>query len=115
MTWYRRWAGDPELVTVALVLSLAGIAMIFSAGAVNVPSPVTEGAWIRQAVWLAISLVVFTVVTSIRTGWIEGLAVPAFVVAVLLLGLSLVIGTGAGTAAGMEGWIDVGPVRFPTV
>lgn len=112
MTWYRRWAGDPELVTLALVLSLAGIAMIFSAGAVNVPSPVTEGAWIRQAAWLAISLAVFTLVTKIRTGWIEGLAVPAFIVAVLLLGLSLAVGTGAGTAAGMEGWIDVGPVRF---
>ena len=112
MNWYRRWAGDPELVTLALALSLAGIAMIFSAGAVNVPSPVTEGAWIRQAVWLAIALAVFTLVTRIRTGWIEEFAVPAFIVAVLLLGLSLAFGTGAGTAAGMEGWIEVGPVRF---
>ena len=112
VNWYRRWAGDPELVTLALALSIAGIAMIFSAGAVNVPSPVTEGAWMRQAVWLAISLAVFTLVTRIGAGWVEVLALPAFMVAVLLLGLSLAIGTGAGTAAGMEGWIDVGPVRF---
>ena len=112
MAWYRRWAGDPELVALGLILSLAGIAMIFSAGVVNVPSPVTEGAWIRQTVWLALSLAVFTFITQIGVAWIEWAAVPAFLLAVLLLGLSLVIGTGAGTAAGMEGWIEVGPLRF---
>ena len=86
--------------------------MIFSAGVVNVPSPVTEGAWIRQVAWLAISLAVFTCVRWIGVAWIESIAFPAFLLAVLLLALSLVIGTGAGTAQGMDGWIDVGPIRF---
>ncbi len=112
MDWYRRWAGDAELVSLALILSLGGIAMIFSAGVVNVPSPVTEWAWFRQTVWLAISLAVFTCARWVGVAWIESIALPAFLLAVLLLALSLVIGTGAGTAEGMDGWIEVGPIRF---
>src|SRR5262249_31344406 len=47
-----------------------------------------------------------------KPGWIEWIAIPVYLLSVLLLGLTLVIGTGSGTAAGMEGWIDVGPIRF---
>ena len=112
MKWHRRWALDPELVGVALVLSLFGVAMIFSAGVLNVPSPVTQRAWLRQVIWLALSLGAFTAITRVRPGWIEWIAVPAYLVAVILLGLTLVIGTGSGTAEGVEGWIEVGPLRF---
>ena len=112
MGWYRRWAHDSEAVALALLLSVFGIAMIFSAGVLNVPSPVTEGAWLRQLAWLAISLVVFTIVTRIKPGWIEWVAVPGYLVAVILLALTLVIGTGSGTAEGVQGWIQVGPARF---
>ena len=112
MDWYWRWAGDAKLVSLALILSLGGIAMIFSAGVVNVPSPVTEWAWLRQTVWLAISLAAFTCIRWVGVAWIESIAIPAFLLAVLLLALSLAIGTGAGTAEGMDGWIEVGPIRF---
>jgi rod shape determining protein RodA len=43
-------------VLTLLALSLFGIAMIYSAGVLNVPSPVTRGAWIRQTVWLGLAL-----------------------------------------------------------
>ena len=112
MRWYRRWAHDPELVGVALLLSLFGIVMIFSAGVLNVPSPVTEGAWLRQIAWLCLSLAAFSAVTQIRQGWIEWISVPAYLVSVILLGLTPVIGTGSGTAEGVEGWIELGPIRF---
>ncbi len=112
MRWFRRWAVDVELVGVALALSAFGIAMIFSAGVLNVPSPVTQGAWLRQLAWLAISLLAFTAVVQVKPAWIEWVAVPVFLVAVVLLGLTLAIGTGAGTAEGVEGWIEVGPLRF---
>lgn len=112
MRWFGRWAHDTETVGLALLLSIFGIAMIFSAGVLNVPSPVTEGAWLRQLVWLAISLIAFTVVTQIKHGWIEWFAVPGYLLAVVLLALTLVIGTGSGTAEGVEGWIEVGPIRF---
>ena len=112
MRWFGRWARDTETVGLALLLSIFGVAMIFSAGVLNVPSPVTEGAWLRQLVWLAISLIAFTIVTQIKPGWIEWFAVPGYLFAVVLLALTLVIGTGSGTAEGVEGWIEVGPIRF---
>jgi rod shape determining protein RodA len=112
MGFFRTWARDRELVIAALLLSLFGIGMIFSAGVLNVPSPITEGAWIRQLVWLGVALVTFSVVSRVKPGWIEWISIPAYLLSVLLLALTLVIGTGSGTAAGMEGWIDVGPIRF---
>ena len=108
MKWHRQWALDPKLVGVALVLSLFGVAMIFSAGVLNVPNPVTEGAWLRQVVWLVLSLGAFTVITRVKPVWIEWVSVPAYLVAVILLGLTLVIGTGSGTAEGVEGGIEMG-------
>jgi rod shape determining protein RodA len=112
MKWFGRWAHDPQTVGLALLLSIFGIAMIFSAGVLNVPSPVTEGAWLRQLVWLTISLIAFTIVKHIKHGWIEWVAVPGYLIAVILLALTLAIGTGSGTAEGVEGWIEVGPIRF---
>jgi rod shape determining protein RodA len=112
LSWFRRWAGDPVLVGLALLLSLFGVAMIYSAGVLNVPSPVVGGAWRRQLVWLALSLVAFSVVTRIRVRWIEWGAVPAYLVAVVLLAAVLVIGTGAGPAESVGRWIQVGPLRF---
>lgn len=112
MRWFRAWARDPELIAVALLLSVFGIAMIYSAGVVNVPSAVTQGAWLRQLLWFVISLGAFTVATRIKPGWVEWVSIPAYLVAVVLLALTLVIGTGAGTAEGVQGWIQVGPARF---
>ena len=112
MNWFQRWARVPELVWVALALSLFGIAMIYSAGVLNVPSPVTEGAWLRQVAWLVLSLLVFTAITRVKANWIEWISVPGYLVAVILLALTLVIGTGSGTAEGVQGWIELGPVRF---
>ncbi len=112
MTLFRRWAGDPILVGLALTLSLFGIAMIYSAGVLNVPSPVVTGAWRRQLVWLALSLVVFTFVSRVRGRWIEWAALPSYLAAVVLLAAVLVIGTGAGPAESVGRWIQVGPLRF---
>jgi rod shape determining protein RodA len=109
---YRRWAGDPALVTLALVLSLFGVAMIYSAGVLNVPSPMVEGAWRRQLLWLALSLAAFTTVTRVKASWIEWGAMPAYLVAIVLLGAALAVGTGAGPAESVGRWLQVGPVRF---
>ena len=42
----------------------------------------------------------------------EWAALPAYVLGILLLGATLVIGTGAGTAAGVKSWISLGGFRF---
>lgn len=109
--FFERWLLDPPLVGVAIVLSLFGIGMIYSAGVLNDPSFVT-GIWMRQLVWFVLALIAFTVVTRIDPRWLEWAAGPAYAVALVLLALTLVFGTGAGTAAGVESWIRIGPIRF---
>jgi rod shape determining protein RodA len=109
---FERWAVDPALVLAILALSLFGVAMIYSAGVVNIPNPVTQGAWIRQSVWLALALVAFTFLARVPLRWIEWVAIPSYVFSLLLLAATLVVGTGAGTAAGVKSWIRIGPLGF---
>jgi len=111
-TLIRRWFHDPVLVGLVFGITLLGIAMIYSAGVLNIPSPVTTGAWLRQLQWLAVALVGFTLVSRIPLRWYEWVAVPAYVMTTVLLAATLVIGTGAGTAAGVESFIDLGIIRF---
>ena len=102
----RRWAGDLPLVGGVLALTLFGLAMIYSAGQTRVPDPVVVGAWARQA------LVAFTVVRFIKLDDLESLAYPAYALGLALLAATLIVGTGAGTAAGTKSWIEIGPLRF---
>lgn len=108
----RAWLLDPPLVLTVLGLSLFGVAMIYSAGVLNEPSPVTRDIWTRQAMWLGLAMVVFTVLTRIPLRWIEWAALPAYVGGVILLGATLAIGTGSGTAAGVKSFISLGGFRF---
>ena len=112
MHWYRMWARDPALVTLALALTAFGLAMIFSAGVLNVPSEVTENAWLRQLAWLGISLAVFTVVTRVRPACFEWLAIPAYLFSLVLLAATFAVGTGATAAEGAGPWIELGALQF---
>ncbi len=112
MEFLRRWTGDPPLFFIALALSLFGVAMVYSAGVLNIPSPVVQGAWIRQLRFLGIALLVFLALSRLTPRWIEWAALPAYVLAVVLLAATLAVGTGAGTAEGVGRWIQVGPLRF---
>jgi len=109
---FARWAVEPALVLAVLVLSVFGIAMIYSAGVVNIPNPVTQDAWIRQILWFVLALVAFSLLVRVPLRWIEWVAIPAYVLSLILLAATLVVGTGAGTAAGVKSWIRIGPVGF---
>ncbi len=108
----EKWSIDPPLVFAIMGLSLFGIAMIYSAGVVYVPNAVTSGAWLRQSLWLAVALVSFSLLSRVPLRWIEWAAVPSYVISVVLLAATLVIGEGRGTAAGVKSWIDLGFVSF---
>ena len=95
-----------------MLMTAFGIAMIYSSGVLNIPRPVTEGAWIRQARWFVLALVAFTVVRQLRPRWFEWVALPAYGLSVLLLGTTLVVGTGSGTAGGVKSFLDLGFIRF---
>lgn len=104
--------GDRLLVGAVLLLSLLGVALIYSAGVLNVPSPVTRDIWQRQLLWLFLGLSAFVLVSKVPSRWIEWAALPAYVLSILLLFATLVVGTGGGTAAGIKSWIGVGGFRF---
>lgn len=103
---------DGPLVGAACALTLFGVAMIYSAGVTISPDPVVANAWPRQAVWFGLALIVFTTITRISPRWYEWAATPSYVVALVLLAVTLVIGSGSGTAAGTRSWIGIGPARF---
>jgi len=107
-----KWSIDARLVFAIMALSLFGIAMIYSAGVVRIPNPVTSGAWLRQSVWFALALVAFSLLSRVPLRWIEWVSVPSYVVSVVLLAATLVIGSGRGTAAGVKSWIDLGFISF---
>ena len=109
---FSRWSLDSGFVLALLALSAFGVAMIYSTGQLNVPSPVVEGAWIRQLVWLGFGLAAFTFLTRISSSWFEWIAVPAYVLAVVLLAVTLVVGTGSGTAAGVASFLQFGGFQF---
>jgi rod shape determining protein RodA len=116
----RSMFGDPILFFTVLLLSLFGVAMVYSAGHLEIPNPVTARAWRMQSIWLGISLVVLFIVMRIPIRWLEWFAMPAYVIGLIALAVTLVIGTGGGTAASMKGWIRVGgfavqPSQFANV
>ena len=97
---------------VVLVLSLFGVAMVYSAGLLQQPSPVVSGIWIRQAIFLAAAVLGFLFVCRVPTRWIEWSSAPIYILGVALLAVTLVVGTGAGTAKGVSSFLAVGGFRF---
>lgn len=107
----RSLFGDPLLLFLVVGLSLFGVAMVYSAGQLDVPDPVVTRLWRMQLVWLGVSLVALFLVMRIQVRWLEWIALPAYVLSIVMLAATLVIGTGAGTAAETERWIRIGPMN----
>ncbi|WP_337170527.1 rod shape-determining protein RodA [Gemmatimonas aurantiaca] len=108
----RRQSIDFPLLLIALLLTGFGIAMVFSAGQIDAPSTLIAGAWKRQSAWFALSLVVTWVVTRGSVRLIEWSAWPLYALSCALLVLVLFVGTGAGTAASVKGWLSIGGIRL---
>ncbi len=108
----RKAAGDYPLLIIALLLTAYGIAVVYSAGQTDVPVVAVAAAWKRQLAWLLISLVVAWICTRASVRFFEWAALPAYVFGLIMLAVTLVIGSGAGTAAGVKGWITIGNIRL---
>ena len=108
----RKALADYPLAMIALLLTAFGIATVYSAGQTDVPNAIVQGAWLRQLMWLGVGLTAFLVTTRLSVRFLEWAALPAYLVGTGLLVLTLVIGSGAGTAASMKGWIGVGGFRI---
>jgi rod shape determining protein RodA len=106
--------GDPLLFAVVLLLSIFGIAMVYSAGVLDVPSTIVAGLWRMQLLWFALAMLLIPVVLRVPVVWLEWAAPPLYALALVLLVLTLFVGGGAGTAESMSGWIRIGPVGIQT-
>ncbi|MGI9179835.1 MAG: rod shape-determining protein RodA [Longimicrobiaceae bacterium] len=106
--------GDPVLFALVVLLAFFGVAMVYSAGIMDVPSAYVAGAWRLQLLWFALALLAIPLVLRVPVSMLETVAPPLYAVALVLLALTLVIGTGVGTAEGVPRWIVLGPIRIHT-
>ena len=109
----RRVNTDIPLVLIALALSAFGVAMVYSAGQTDVETYVA-GLWKSQIVWLVLGVSVAYVLSRSSVRLIEWLTPAAYIFTVLLLVAVLIpgLGSGAGTAASVKGWLTIGGKRL---
>ena len=108
----RRLLSDWPLLLIALLLSVFGIAMVYSAGQTDVPTYVAR-LWRAQIAWLAIGLVGAYLMSRAPVRLIEWMTWPLlYGMSVVLLLYTAFFGTGAGTAASSRSWIAIGGVRL---
>jgi rod shape determining protein RodA len=107
----RRATSDYPLVALALLLSVFGLAMVYSAGQTDAVTGY-ERFWQRQLIWLVIGIGAMAMMSRASVRLIEWMTVPAYAATIALLAITLIVGTGAGTAASARSWIGIGGLRI---
>jgi len=98
------------LLTVGALVAL-GLATLYSAGQTDVPTDIAD-IWRKQLGWIALGTVAGVVVFRTSPRLLEWVTPFVYGLAVVLLILTLLVGTGAGTAAGTRSWLAIGGVRI---
>jgi rod shape determining protein RodA len=98
---------DRSLLLAAGGLVLFGLITLYSAGQTDVPTR-AAGVWHRQFIWVGIGAVGAWAVFHVSPRLLEWLAPALYGFSLLLLGIVLVIGTGAGTAQSSHSWLSIG-------
>jgi rod shape determining protein RodA len=102
---------DKPLVGVTLALAAYGLATLYSAGQTDVPTGVAT-IWERQVIWLVLGAVAVTLMFRTSPRLLEWASPYVYGTIALLLMITLVIGTGAGTAASSKSWITIAGHRL---
>ena len=102
---------DKPLLAAAFALAVFGIAALYSAGQTDVTTPVVH-IWRRQLLWFGIGLVAAGVVARVSPRLLEWASPYVYGACVVLLVLTLVAGTGGGTAASSKSWLAIGGHRI---
>ncbi|HEY4217680.1 MAG TPA: rod shape-determining protein RodA [Gemmatimonadaceae bacterium] len=112
MSTTRRINVDLPLVIAAILLSIYGLAIVYSAGQTDVKTAAST-AYRSQAVWLVIGIAGAFAVSRASVRLIEWMTVPmyAFTIA-LLMALLVGLGSGAGTATSTAGWLTIAGHRL---
>jgi rod shape determining protein RodA len=106
----REHAEGALLLATAGALMAMGVAVLYSAGQTDVPT-VAARLWERQLMFLGLGVGAGLVVSRVSPRLIEWASPALYALGLALLALTLVVGTGAGTAAGTRSWLAVGGVR----
>jgi len=102
---------DRPLLGTVTALAAYGLATLYSAGQTEVPTFVAT-IWHRQLIWLSLGAVIVFLMFRTSPRMLEWATPFVYAIAVFLLVVTLLFGTGAGTAAGTKSWIAVGPLRL---
>lgn len=102
---------DWQLVVAALLLSLYGIAIVYSAGQTDVQTYVA-GVWRQQLLWFGLGLAGAYAVSRASMRLLEWTAVPLYIGTVIVLTYLLFFGGGSGTAESTRSWIVIGGMKL---
>jgi rod shape determining protein RodA len=102
---------DRSLLTSSGALVVLGLATLYSAGQTDAPSAAAQ-MWRQQLLWLLLGVAAAALAFRLSPRILEWATPFVYGLALTLLALTLVIGTGAGTAAGARSWLAVGGVRL---
>jgi rod shape determining protein RodA len=102
------------LVLVTLMLATFGLVILYSAGQTDTSSGATN-IWMRQLVFLTVAFVAAFVTSRISFSLFEWAAPWLYGLGIGLLALTLVLGTGSGTAEGTSSWLGIGGARIQPV
>ncbi|HKH94517.1 MAG TPA: rod shape-determining protein RodA [Gemmatimonadaceae bacterium] len=107
----KRFPIDWPLVIVALLLSIYGIAIVYSAGQTDIATGVAR-LYRTQIIWFCLALAGAFAVSRCSVRLIDWLTWPAYALSIAMLVLLLFIGKGAGTAASTKSWLAIGGFRI---
>jgi rod shape determining protein RodA len=98
---------DWKLVTAAMLLSLFGVLLIFSAQYYN-DDPGAQDFYIKQMIWLVIALVAFATTVNLPQRFYDfGAYIFYALIVFSLVGVLLI-----GTKTGVSRWFSLGPINF---
>ena len=107
----RRTGLDKPLLIAVVALVVPGLATLYSTGQTDFPT-IAADIWQRQLIWLAVGTLGAVLIFRTTPRVLEWFTPVMYVAALALLVLTLLFGTGAGTAAGSNSWIAIGGVRL---
>ena len=106
-----RLPADWPLTETAALLTVFGVAMVYSAGQTDVPTFVV-GLWRTQLLWVIVGIGFGYGVSRLSVRLVDAVTMPIYAVSLVVLAALLVVGQGAGTAASTKSWLAIGGVRL---
>ena len=107
----RRVVIDSRLVTITVLLSLFGLAMVYSAGQTDMKTAAAT-AYRSQAVWLLIGMASAYGLSRMPVRFIKWVTWPAYLFTLALLMSLLVLGVGSGANGHTRSWLAIGGHRL---